>query len=90
MRQQLEIEIINRLGLHARACAKLVKTAGLYSSEIWIIKEDTRADAKSIMSLMMLAASQGTRLTLIAEGADAEQAIAGVHELICDRFGEEE
>ena len=90
MRQQLEIEIINRLSLHARACAKLVKTAGLYSSEIWIIKEDTRADAKSIMSLMMLAASQGARLTLVAEGADAEQAIAGVHELICDRFGEEE
>ena len=90
MRQQLEIEIINRLGLHARACAKLVKTAGLYSSEIWMIKEDTRADAKSIMSLMMLAASQGARLTLVAEGADAEQAIAGIHELICDRFGEEE
>ncbi len=90
MRQQLEIEIINRLGLHARACAKLVKTAGLYSSEIWMIKEDTRADAKSIMSLMMLAASQGARLTLVAEGADAEQAIEGVHELICDRFGEEE
>ena len=90
MRQQLEIEIINRLGLHARDCAKLVKTAGLYSSEIWIIKEDTRADAKSIMSLMMLAASQGARLTLVAECADAEQAISGVHELICDSFGEEE
>ncbi len=45
---------------------------------------------ESIMSLMMLAASQGARLTLVAEGADAEQAIAGVHELICDRFGEEE
>jgi phosphocarrier protein len=83
-------EIINKLGLHARAAAKLTHLAGKYQCEIWISRSGRRVNAKSIMGVMMLAAGQGTSVLLEAEGADAEQAIAALTKLIADKFGEGE
>ncbi len=85
-----EIEITNKLGLHARAAAKLVKIAGAYTSSIEIEKQDQRVNAKSIMSVMMLAASRGNTVTLFVEGDDQEDALNAVIELIEDKFGEDE
>lgn len=85
-----EIEITNKLGLHARAAAKLVKIAGAYTSSIEIEKQDQRVNAKSIMSVMMLAASRGNTVTLFVEGDDQENALNAVIELIEDKFGEDE
>ena len=90
MTSSIELEIINRLGLHARACAKMVKTAAQFESTITLSDGKARADAKSIMHLMMLAASQGTQITLSAEGSDSDQAIDAIRQLVQDRFGEEE
>ncbi|MEK9742380.1 MAG: HPr family phosphocarrier protein [Gammaproteobacteria bacterium] len=90
MTSSIELEIINRLGLHARACAKMVKTAAHFESAITLSDGKSSADAKSIMHLMMLAASQGTRITLSAEGSDSDQAIGAIRQLIQDRFGEDE
>jgi len=86
----MEITIINRLGLHARACAKLVKAAAHYESRIELFQGEKCADAKSIMGLMMLAAPQGSKLTLKAEGVDARDAANEILQLINERFGEEE
>ncbi len=83
-----KIEIINRLGLHARAAAKLVDCAARFSSQILLVKEQQKVDAKSIMSVMMLAAGQGSHLTLQVEGADESTALEALCELINDRFGE--
>lgn len=85
-----EITIINKLGLHARAAAKFVTTAGRFSCGIRVVKEQKSVDGKSIMGIMMLAASKGTTLTLIAEGEDESGAIAALDTLILDRFGEPE
>jgi phosphocarrier protein HPr len=82
--------IVNKLGLHARAAAKLTHLAGGYQCEIWISRSGRRVNAKSIMGVMMLAAGQGTSVKLEAEGADAEQAIAALTQLIADKFGEGE
>ncbi len=90
MKVERDITIINRLGLHARACAKLVKAAAHYESRVELLQGEESADAKSIMSLMMLAAPQGSQLTLKAEGADAQAAAAAIMQLINERFGEEE
>ena len=90
MKVEKDITIINRLGLHARACAKLVKAAAHYESRVELLQGEESADAKSIMSLMMLAAPQGSQLTLKAEGADAQAAVAEIMQLINERFGEEE
>ena len=90
MMVEIDVTIINRLGLHARACAKLVKAAAHYESRVELLQGDESADAKSIMSLMMLAAPQGSQLTLKAEGADAQAAAAKIMQLINERFGEEE
>ena len=90
MTVEMDVTIINRLGLHARACAKLVKAAAHYESRVELLQGDKSADAKSIMSLMMLAAPQGSQLTLKAEGADAQAAAAEIMQLINERFGEEE
>lgn len=90
MKVEKDITIINRLGLHARACAKLVKAAAHYESRVELLQGEESADAKSIMSLMMLAAPQGSQLTLKAEGADAQAAAAEIMQLINERFGEEE
>lgn len=82
------ITIINKLGLHARAAAKLVSTASAFSSQVKIGSADNMVDAKSIMSVMMLAASQGTELKLSAEGKDESAAIESVSDLINRYFDE--
>ena len=83
-------EIVNKLGLHARAAAKLTHLAGGFQSEIWISRSGRRVNAKSIMGVMMLAAGQRSTVLLEAEGPDAEQAIAALIKLIAERFGEGE
>lgn len=84
------ITIINKLGLHARAAAKLVRLAGGFGCDIRLLREQREVNAKSIMGVMMLAASQGTQLDLQAEGEDAEQALDALEALINRRFDEEE
>ncbi|HEY9120577.1 MAG TPA: HPr family phosphocarrier protein [Marinobacter sp.] len=84
------ITIINKLGLHARAAAKLVATASDFESSIQLSRNDRKVDAKSIMPVMMLAASQGTEVELIADGPDEAQAIEALAALIDDYFGEGE
>lgn len=83
------VTIVNKLGLHARAAAKLVTTASSFESDIKIRKDDREVSGKSIMGVMMLAAAQGTRITLVAEGNDAEAALNELEQLIADRFGED-
>ncbi len=85
-----EAEIINKLGLHARASAKLTQLAGSFASEVWMSRNGRRVNAKSIMGVMMLAAGKGSRITIEAEGPDAEAAIAAMLALIADKFGEAE
>jgi phosphocarrier protein HPr len=86
----VEAEIINKLGLHARASAKLTQVAGEFKSEVWLSRSGRRVNAKSIMGVMMLAAGQGSTVRIEAEGADADGAIAALLALIADRFGEGE
>lgn len=83
------VTICNKLGLHARAAARLVTLANGYASSVTIRKGDDAVSGKSMMGLMMLAAGKGTELTIECEGTDAEQAADAVVELINDRFGEE-
>ena len=83
-----KVAIINRLGLHAWAAAKLVDCAARFSSRIDLLKQDHGVDAKSIMSVMMLAAGQGTELTLRISGEDEQDALEALVGLINDRFGE--
>jgi len=85
-----KIEIINQLGLHARAAAKLVSTATRFESKIKISKDGREVDGKSIMSVMMLAASIGSEIEISAEGPDESMALAAIKELILNRFGEEQ
>ena len=87
---QIDIVVSNKLGLHARAAAKLTRLAGQYSSEIFIARESRRVNAKSIMGVMMLAAGKGTTVQLQAEGGDAQQALDAIKELFDDKFGEGE
>ena len=84
MPQQV-IEIINKLGLHARASAKLTQTASQFSCEVWISRNGRRVNAKSIMGVMMLAAAKGTRVTLETEGADEAAAMQALTTLIADK-----
>lgn len=85
-----DIDIINRLGLHARASAKLVETASRFKSSIRIGRGDRLVDARSIMSLLMLGAGHGSSLRLEVSGDDGDEAFAAVTALIADRFGESE
>ncbi len=85
-----EIEIINKLGLHARASTKLTQTASQFTSEIFIERNGRRVNAKSIMGVMMLAASKGSIVTLEANGADEAKAMEALLGLINNRFGEPE
>lgn len=85
-----EIEIINKLGLHARASTKLTQTASQYSSDIWIERNNRRVNAKSIMGVMMLAAGKGSKITLETNGPDEEAAMNALATLINNRFGEAE
>jgi len=84
------VTIINRLGLHARAAAKLVSCAERFESSVQLAREGREVNGKSIMSVMMLAASQGTDIELIIDGNDESSARDALLELINDRFGEEE
>lgn len=84
-----EITIINKLGLHARAAAKFVSLAASFSSDIGLARDNKRVNGKSIMGVMMLAASKGTILELSAEGNDEALAMERLEELIQNRFGEE-
>ena len=88
--QQREVEIINKLGLHARASAKLTQLAGQHQCEVWLSRNGRRVNAKSIMGVMMLAAPKGSRITIETNGADEEEAMQGIAQLIADRFGENE
>lgn len=85
-----EIEVVNKLGLHARASSKLVQLANTFKSEIFIERNGRKANAKSIMSLMMLAASKGSQISIICSGEDEESALEQITKLFSDRFGENE
>ena len=85
-----KITIINRLGLHARAASKLVGVATHFQSQIIINNQGQEADAKSIMSILMLAAGKGTELSITVTGDDAEEAYQAIATLINNRFDEEE
>ncbi|MEY2802172.1 MAG: HPr-like protein Crh [Pseudomonadota bacterium] len=82
--------ISNKLGLHARASAKLTKLAGSFPCEVWISKGERRVNAKSIMGVMMLAAGLGSEVVLEAEGEQAQEAVDALLALIHDKFGEGE
>ena len=85
-----EAEIVNKLGLHARASAKLTQLAGGFPCEVWMERNGRRINAKSIMGVMMLAAGKGSKVTVDTEGERADEALAALLTLIADRFGEEE
>ena len=85
-----ETEIINKLGLHARASAKLTQLAGRFKCEVWMAKGPRRINAKSIMGVMMLAAGKGSKVTLETDGADEQEAMDALLALIGDYFGEGE
>jgi phosphocarrier protein HPr len=87
---QQDIEIVNKLGLHARASAKLTQMAGQFQSEIWIARNERRVNAKSIMGVMMLAANKGSTIHLEIDGTDEGEAMKALAGLIADRFGEGE
>ena len=85
-----ETEIINKLGLHARASAKLTQLAGSFESDIWMEKGSRRINAKSIMGVMMLAAGKGSKVVIETEGDDEDAALEALLKLIADKFGEGE
>jgi len=85
-----ETTIINKLGLHARASAKLTQLAGTYPCEVWMERNGRRINAKSIMGVMMLAAGKGSTVMVDTAGEQADEALAALVALIADRFGEEE
>jgi phosphocarrier protein HPr len=85
-----ETEIINKLGLHARASAKLTQLAGKFDCDIWMEKGSRRINAKSIMGVMMLAAGKGSKVVIETTGDDEDEALEGILKLIADKFGEGE
>jgi phosphocarrier protein len=87
---QREVEILNRLGLHARASAKLTQIAGQFESNVWVSRNGRRVNAKSIMGVMMLAAPQGCKVMLETDGPDEDLAMQAVMQLIAGRFEEGE
>ena len=87
---QAEVEIVNKLGLHARASAKLTQMASTFQSEIWLSRNGRRVNAKSIMGVMMLAAGKGSMIGIETAGSDADEALHALAALIADRFGEGE
>ena len=88
--QQREVEIVNKLGLHARASAKLTQLAGSFPCEVWMERGSRRINAKSIMGVMMLAAGKGSTVIIDTEGERAEEALQAMLKLIADKFGEGE
>ena len=87
---QQELEIVNKLGLHARASAKFTQLASKYKSDIWLTRNGRRVNAKSIMGVMMLAAGKGAKVTLEADGKDEQAAVEALSALVNDKFGEGE
>jgi phosphocarrier protein len=87
---QLEVEIQNKLGLHARAAAKLTQTAAKFAADVWLSRNGRRVNAKSVMGVMMLAAGRGSRIAIETQGADADAALAAIAALVDDKFGEGE
>jgi len=87
---QREVEIQNKLGLHARASAKLTQAASRFAAEIWLSRSGRRVNAKSIMGVMMLAAGKGSRISIEAAGDDADAALEALVMLVNDKFGEGE
>ena len=85
-----EVLIVNKLGLHARASAKLTQVASGFKCEVWLARNGRRVNAKRIMGVMMLAAGKGVSITVEAEGEDAAAALAAIQKLIADRFDEGE
>ncbi len=85
-----DITVSNRLGLHARASAKLTETASRFQSDVWIARNGRRVNAKSIMGVMMLAAGMGSTVEVQTDGPDAEQAIEAIERLFREKFGEPE
>ena len=88
--QQQEAEIINKLGLHARASAKLTQLAGQFKSAVWLTRNGKRVNAKSIMGVMMLAAAKGSKVTVETDGADEAAAMTAITALIANYFEEGE
>jgi phosphocarrier protein len=86
--QQREVEIVNQLGLHARASAKLTQLATRFQCDVFLARNNRKVNAKSIMGVMMLAASKGTKVTLETDGPDEEAAMEAIVALVNDRFGE--
>ena len=84
-----DVEIVNRLGLHARAAAKLVHLAGRFQSDVKILKDGETVDGKSILGLLMLAAAQGERVRLRTDGPDENEAMTALEDLIARRFEED-
>ena len=84
------MEIVNKLGLHARAAAKLIELASGFESRVRIYRDGREADAKSIMKVMMLAASKGASIEVVAQGSDAAEAVQAIERLVTGRFGETE
>jgi phosphocarrier protein HPr len=87
---RVETEITNKLGLHARASAKLTQLAGSFPCEVWMERGSRRINAKSIMGVMMLAAGKGSTVIIDTEGERAEEAAAALQALIAGKFGEDE
>ena len=87
---RLDVEIINKLGLHVRASAKLTQTASAYPCDVWLERNGRRVNAKSIMGVMMLAAARGAVVTIETDGAEADAAMDALVALIADKFGEGE
>jgi len=85
-----ELEIVNKLGLHARASAKLTQLAAKYQSDVWMTRNKRRVNAKSIMGVMMLAAGKGTKVLLEVEGVDEQPCFDALAALVANKFGEEE
>ena len=85
-----EVEIVNKLGLHARASAKLTQIASAFRCEVWLSRNGRRVNAKSIMGVMMLAAGKGTMVIIESDGEDADAALAALVKLIADKFDEGE
>ena len=87
---QREGEIINKLGLHARASAKLTQVAGQFLADVWLTRNGRRVNAKSIMGVMMLAAAKGATIVIETDGLDEADAMRALEQLVANRFGEEE
>lgn len=86
--QRREVEIVNKLGLHARAAAKLTQLAAKYGCEVFIERNERKVNAKSIMGVMMLAAGKGSKVQLVTDGPDEGQAMEALSALIANYFGE--